>query len=58
MATRHKAIEAKWSEQLTPEQYEVLRRKGTERPFTGKYVDTCGGWPSPLLGFADAAQPI
>jgi peptide-methionine (R)-S-oxide reductase len=48
--------EEQWREELTPEQYEILRKKGTEPPFTGKYTynkDTgmyrCGGCGAELF---------
>ncbi len=48
--------EEQWRQELTPEQYHVLRERGTERPFTGEYTDTdreglykCAACDNPLF---------
>ena len=48
--------DAEWEAELTPEQYAVLRRAGTEPAFTGRYADTkdagiyrCAGCGTPLF---------
>jgi peptide-methionine (R)-S-oxide reductase len=43
MTSKVEKSEQEWREQLSPTQYEILRRKGTEPPFTGEYVDTKDG---------------
>lgn len=52
--------DAEWKKTLTPEQYDVLRMKGTERAFTGKYWSTkedgtyvCSGCGAELFTSAD-----
>lgn len=40
MADKIKKTDAEWRAELTQEQYQVARKKGTERPFTGAYNDS------------------
>lgn len=56
MVQKMQKTEEEWRKILTPEQYKILREKGTETPFTGEYVDnhengmyTCAACGTPLF---------
>jgi peptide-methionine (R)-S-oxide reductase len=57
MADKVVRSDAEWRDRLTPEQYQVLRKKGTERAFTGAFWDShdpatylCAGCGQELFG--------
>ena len=59
MANKIQKTEAQWRAQLTPEQFHIVREKGTERAFTGVFWDhhekgmyTCVGCGAPLFDSA------
>lgn len=56
MADKLNLTEDEWRDKLSPEQYTILRQKGTERAFTGKYeknkaegIYKCAGCGLPLF---------
>lgn len=56
MTEKESRQKKEWKEKLSEEQYRVLRLKGTERPFTGKYWNNsekgmyyCAGCGTPLF---------
>jgi peptide-methionine (R)-S-oxide reductase len=64
--TKVRKTEEQWLMELTPEQYRVMRQKGTEAPFTGEYdhvfepgteakYDSGCGWPAFYAPADDAA---
>jgi peptide-methionine (R)-S-oxide reductase len=56
MSSKVELTEQEWRQRLSPQQYEVLREKGTERAFSGKFAHSkdagtyvCAGCGAPLF---------
>jgi peptide-methionine (R)-S-oxide reductase len=56
MADKIEKPAAEWKKELSPEEYRILREKGTERAFTGRFWNTkdrgtyvCAGCGNPLF---------
>jgi len=56
MSEKLEKSDAEWRQQLSPEEYHILRKKGTERAFTGEYWNSkvpgtyhCRGCGQPLF---------
>ena len=56
MAKKVEKTEQEWRQELSPEQYHIMREKGTERAFTGEFWDhhekgmyRCAGCGAPLF---------
>jgi peptide-methionine (R)-S-oxide reductase len=56
MAERARKTDEEWREELSPQQYKIMREKGTERAFTGEHWDRkeegvylCAGCGTPLF---------
>ncbi|MBE9528014.1 MAG: peptide-methionine (R)-S-oxide reductase MsrB [Proteobacteria bacterium] len=60
MVPKSKKTDAEWKEVLTDEQFRVMRKGGTEQPFSGEYNDNkeageylCAGCSAPLFSSTD-----
>jgi peptide-methionine (R)-S-oxide reductase len=60
VGTKSAVTDAEWKKKLSAQEYDVLRKQGTERAFTGEFWDnkapgiyTCGGCGAPLFASTD-----